>query len=67
MNASEGMRRFAAVVRFIGTLIGVAIGWGIYRQSGFEWWVGPIAGGIVVVAAWALAWIIDGFAAPPKA
>jgi hypothetical protein len=76
MNASEGLRRIAQVVRWIGiglaaTVLLIGVGAGIIELSTSErnpyGLVGGAAGVIVGAAffyysAKALAWVIDGFA-----
>lgn len=68
MNGSEGLRRIAAVVRWIGMgLAALSVGMGVWAAT--ENGVSGLAGGAGFAAffylgARATAWIIEGFAAP---
>lgn len=66
MNAGEGLRRIAAVVRWIGigfAGMGFAGGFGMLFDGGLAPALMAVALGAVAGAAmWALAWIIEGFA-----
>ena len=67
MNAGEGLRRIAAVVRWVGIglagwglVVGVAMGveTGLTDDALMAVALGAVAG----AAMWALAWITEGFA-----
>ena len=62
MNTSEGMRRLAAVIRVVGTLIGFAAALHGFPPN----WHDAILGTVILIAAWGIAWVVDGFGAPPK-
>jgi cell division protein FtsX len=60
MNASEGLKRIAQVIRWIGYFLAFLCVLGAINGSspGFLLSVGAIFG----LLGWAIAWIIDGFA-----
>lgn len=67
MNASEGIRRLGAVIRWIGDGLGilcVVIGFANVK-AGDSWWpfgLGLIIGAFVFGVGRAISWIIQGFA-----
>ena len=60
MNASEGLKRIAQVIRWIGYFLAGLCVFGAVKDSnpGFLVIVGLIFGSL----GWAIGWIIDGFA-----
>lgn len=71
MNASEGLKRIATVIRWIGLAIGLVMLagflWVASERDGRE--VAQVmfgVGGFAFFAggSWAIGWIIDGFAVP---
>jgi len=66
MNAPEGLRRIALVIRWVGCLIGIPIaviamfglGQGRNDEAGFFIAVGAL----IAVMGWVMAWIVEGFA-----
>jgi hypothetical protein len=61
MNASEGLKRIAQVIRWIGYfLAGVCLLGIIKNNANTDFLI--IVGGFFAGAGWAIGWIIDGFA-----
>jgi len=55
----------ASVIRWIGTFFAAAVVWLVARQTPHDWLV-LFVGALVLAAALMLAWVVDGFGAPPK-
>lgn len=72
MNKAEGLARVAAVIRWSGhavaALTGAAVLWVPFSVANDK---GPLIGmllfmgAVYFIPAWALAWIVDGFAKKP--
>jgi hypothetical protein len=63
MNISEGTRRIAVALRFVGVFLAAVVGWSFYKAGGDES-VPWLVGGAFLIGFWGLAWIIDGYAKP---
>ena len=60
MNASEGLKRIAQVIRWLGYFLAGLCVIGSINGSNAEFFL--IIGAIFGSLGWAIAWIIDGFA-----
>ena len=74
MNASEGRRRIATAIRWAGKgllviFVAIGISLSMFGKTSDSTEVGvvcAIGGAICIGGCYALAWIVDGFAAPRR-
>ena len=61
MNLSEGLRRMATVIRWLGYLIAAGCLIGALNAKGQDYWAFLIAAAFFGGLGWVVAWIIEGF------
>jgi hypothetical protein len=61
LNANEGLIRIAKAIRYFGYLLALAFFIGAISSSSDFWFI-FIAGAVLGILFYTLAWIIDGFA-----